>query len=377
MDIYCPVDERCSAVISALLEPLPPLKIQEYYERLLASRNCSTIQVKLDGEFGKGVYAQQDFAEGELIFRDQMLFGCQHPSNKIECMEDAKKCSIADADWDSCHSLLCLGEKSKAPSRAALDKFTQHANETNDIFLLAAKAIAYTILRYRKLKTSCERKRKLPDSSDCFDLSLLREAWRPISMGHKRRWWECMALPEDVDSSEEVTFRMQIKELAFQSLQLLKDAIYDKECEALFSLELYGQIIGMFELNNLDLVVASPVEDYFLYIDDLHSPEKEEVEKVSHQFLDALGEEYAVSCEGTAFFPIQSCMNHSCQPNARAFKREEDRDGEATILACKPIHKGEEITISYIDESLPFEERRAALPDYGFTCRCSKCQEES
>ncbi|KAI4319842.1 hypothetical protein MLD38_033395 [Melastoma candidum] len=490
MDIYCPVDERCSAVISALLEPLPPLKIQEYYERLLASRNCSTIQVKLDGEFGKGVYAQQDFAEGELIFRDQMLFGCQHPSNKIECMvcsscfrfigtveqqigrrlylqslglssshgcdadekitdadvssdtsddenigwgesneepggsgsrtrENKKLCPpkemvetlmrgefllphsdkfllppivpcpggckevfycsklCADADWDSCHSLLCLGEKSKAPSRAALDKFTQHANETNDIFLLAAKAIAYTILRYRKLKTSCERKRKLPDSSDCFDLSLLREAWRPISMGHKRRWWECMALPEDVDSSEEVTFRMQIKELAFQSLQLLKDAIYDKECEALFSLELYGQIIGMFELNNLDLVVASPVEDYFLYIDDLHSPEKEEVEKVSHQFLDALGEEYAVSCEGTAFFPIQSCMNHSCQPNARAFKREEDRDGEATILACKPIHKGEEITISYIDESLPFEERRAALPDYGFTCRCSKCQEES
>lgn len=26
---------------------------------------------------------------------------------------------------------------------------------------------------------------------------------------------------------------------------------------------------------------------------------------------------------GTAFFPLQSCMNHSCCPNAKAFKREE------------------------------------------------------
>lgn len=26
---------------------------------------------------------------------------------------------------------------------------------------------------------------------------------------------------------------------------------------------------------------------------------------------------------GTAFFPLQSCMNHSCEPNAKAFKREE------------------------------------------------------
>lgn len=30
---------------------------------------------------------------------------------------------------------------------------------------------------------------------------------------------------------------------------------------------------------------------------------------------------------GTAFFPLQSCMNHSCRPNAKAFKREE---------VCKP-----------------------------------------
>lgn len=133
----------------------------------------------------------------------------------------------------------------------------------------------------------------------------------------------------------------------------------------------------MFELNNLDLVVASPVEDYFLYIDDLCGAEKEKTEEITRPFLDALGDDYSVCCQGTAFFPLQSCLNHSCSPNAKAFKREEDRDGQAVILALRRISKGEEITISYIDEQLAYEERRASLADYGFDCKCAKCLEES
>ncbi|WVY99678.1 hypothetical protein V8G54_025748 [Vigna mungo] len=35
-----------------------------------------------------------------------------------------------------------------------------------------------------------------------------------------------------------------------------------------------------------------------------------------------------------------------------------------------------QITISYVDEDLPFEERQASLADYGFRCRCPKCIEE-
>jgi len=29
------------------------------------------------------------------------------------------------------------------------------------------------------------------------------------------RWWECVALPEDIDSSEEDSFRQQMRDLAF------------------------------------------------------------------------------------------------------------------------------------------------------------------
>ncbi|GLT87060.1 hypothetical protein SLE2022_051620 [Rubroshorea leprosula] len=491
MESICPIDQRCTSQISALLRPTSPPEVQEYFEQLISKRGCRGIKVKQDGEFGKGIYAELDFGEEELILKDQMLAGAQHTSNKIDCLvcshcfqfigsmevqigrklylrslgvssnnqcsiemfshttqgcsdtdssdeeenfymkdhgssqngascsskssplpkevleslingdlvlpysnkfplpsvvscpgecEEAHYCSksCAEADWQLFHSLLCTGEKSDTLSREALSKFIQHANETNDIFLLAAKAISSTILRYRKLKAtlSKEGQKTEPYTFSSCDLSLLLEAWKPISIGHKRRWWDCIALPDDVDDSDEATFRMQIRELAFTSLQLLKEAIFEKECEPLFSLEIYGHIIGMFELNNLDLVVASPVEDYFLYVDDLPSPEKEEAEKITQAYLNALGDDYSVCCQGTAFFPLQSCMNHSCCPNAKAFKREEDRDGQATIIAIRPICKGEEITISYIDEDLPFEERQALLADYGFRCRCAKCLEE-
>jgi hypothetical protein len=35
-----------------------------------------------------------------------------------------------------------------------------------------------------------------------------------------------------------------------------------------------------------------------------------------------------------------------------------------------------QVTVSYIDEDLPFEDRQALLADYGFKCRCNACLEQ-
>ncbi|XP_029117181.1 histone-lysine N-methyltransferase ATXR2 isoform X1 [Elaeis guineensis] len=488
----CPLDKEFSDRIAVLLAPPTPQSIQEYYDKLIEATNCHGLRIKYSNKHGKGVYANSEFKEGELILKDQMLVAAQHSSNKVDCLvcsycfrfigsielqigrklylqglglstkkecdyqtfshssngfcqnemeeaegnffmnesdntgssssknlkadplpedlllslmngdlslpytrqfalppviacpggcEEEHYCSnlCADSDWESFHSLLCTGQNTERSRRASLFKFIEHANSTNDIFILAAKVISYTILKCRKLKRSHTTeigKQPSLDKTDEFSFSLLMEAWKPISMGFKKRWWDCIALPDDVDSGDEESFRMQIRDLAFTSLKLLKEAIFDDECAPLFSLEIYGHIIGMFELNNLDLVVASPVEDYFIYIDDLPCKEKHEAETVARPFLDALGDEYAVCCQGTAFFPLQSCMNHSCCPNAKAFKRDEDRDGHAVIVALRPISIGEEITISYIDEDLPYDERQVQLADYGFRCRCARCLQE-
>ncbi|XP_058220270.1 histone-lysine N-methyltransferase ATXR2 isoform X2 [Rhododendron vialii] len=409
--VFCPIDAHFADEISALLQPPPSAQAQEYFDQLITTRGCTGLKVKQNGAHGKGVYADVDFREGDLVLKDQMLAGSQHSANKIDCLvcsfcfrfigtievqigrklylQDLgvaannecdrqtlahipkKTCQInssdseddsyvkdptsteecastsskygtplpkeiveslmngelvlpyseqfplpsvisclggcreafycsqlcAEADWDLFHSLLCTGARSKSSDKEALLKFLQHANETNDIFLLAAKVVSFTILKYRKLKASYPEDQGKCTADNC-DLSLLSDAWKPVSMGYKIRWWECIALPDDVDGCDEAAFRMQIKELAFTSLQLLKAAIFDKECEPLFSLEIYGHIIGMFELNNLDLVVASPVEDYFLYIDDLPQSEKKEAERVTRPALDALGDDYSICCQG-------------------------------------------------------------------------------
>jgi hypothetical protein len=139
--------------------------------------------------------------------------------------------------------------------------------------------------------------------------------------------------------------------------------------------------------------------------------------------------------QGTAFYALQSCVNHSCCPAARA---DADASGEAVLTAVRdiaagrqaghacPLHTahmhcccsrcshhllgtphfggfllctavpvsttacsaphptpasaaaaGEEVTISYIhEEALDLQGRRAALEGYGFTCACEQCAAE-
>ncbi|KAG0566079.1 hypothetical protein KC19_7G037000 [Ceratodon purpureus] len=463
-----------------LLARPPPASMEKYYGELSKAGVGPGLQVRgIDGDMGKGVFADRDFKAEEVVLREAPLVGAQHSRNKREamvcsncfryvgsielqlarrllqkdetlseaddasdddmdnngetttsmddevrdgddmdendehcgCSGDSKKkkalpadakaalasgalvlpysnhfplppvvtckggcsddvyCSdmCSDAAWAAHHSLLCTGPSSHCKNTDALVSFKEFADETNDIFHIAAQVIAATMLRARKLESIIKGKHE----------SALSRAWEPFAMGFKLLWWETVALPSDVDPADERQFRDQMKEIAAQSLNLLKSAIYEDNYAPLLSLEVYGHIIGMFELNNLEIVVASPVEDYFLYIDDLPPAAKVEAEVYTKPFLDALGDDYAAYCQGSGFYTLQSCMNHSCRPNAKAFKRDEDRDGHAVLLATRPIKRGEEVTISYIDEDASIEERRAALADYAFVCRCSRCLEES
>lgn len=71
----------------------------------------------------------------------------------------------------------------------------------------------------------------------------------------KQRW----GFPAILKANTNLIFRNKpnlslfadMKELAAESLGLLKAAIFDARFPALFSLKVYGSIIGLFELNNL------------------------------------------------------------------------------------------------------------------------------
>ncbi|KAK9811846.1 hypothetical protein WJX72_011125 [[Myrmecia] bisecta] len=259
-----------------------------------------------------------------------------------------------------------LDTASLAPSARrdpdALRQFRGHADATNSAFHIAAKVVASTLIAARQRLDHLS----LTDFEDEEELcwAALLQAWEPFGMGWKRIWWEAIEKPPDV--ADEAGFRADVKELAADSLELLSAALYDSRFEPLFSLDVYGSIVGMFELNNLGIWVASPVQDYFLHIDALEGAERAAVHEAAGPLLEALDSSYDAPCEGTAYYALQSCMNHSCAPNCHAMKSAEDVDGSAVLLAKRRVHRGEEVTISYIEEDMTYKERCHALKDYGF-----------
>ena len=79
---------------------------------------------------------------------------------------------------------------------------------------------------------------------------------------------------------------------------------------------------------------------------------------------------------GSGLFPIANCTNHSCDPNIASVTR--GPNYSLDLVARRPIAAGEELFISYIDESLSRDERRALLrKQYLFECECTKCVAEA
>lgn len=76
---------------------------------------------------------------------------------------------------------------------------------------------------------------------------------------------------------------------------------------------------------------------------------------------------------GTATFLLHNSINHSCEPNVVALSN--SVNCEVSVVCCtSKIHKGEELCLSYIDESLPTQERQKILREqYLFQCKCVKC----
>lgn len=270
----------------------------------------------------------------------------------------------AQEAWQAYHSILCVA---KAENPAKMVEFRAHADETNDIFNLAAMVVAKTVL------TSLKHV-----GAGLSDEEALQRAWEPFSMGWKALWWDSVGRPDDVATSEEDDFRKQLQELAEDSLEYLRCALPEPAARfpALFTLDVWGSIIGMFELNNLDVSIPSPVEDYFLLIDELEEPERSEAMQISQPLLDALDQDYDEPCSGSAFYAVHSCMNHSCDPNTASVVPGKDGEAQAIIQCLKPIAKGEELTISYIDLDATWEERQDMLSDYGFRCACKRCRQE-
>lgn len=64
-------------------------------------------------------------------------------------------------------------------------------------------------------------------------------------------------------------------------------------------------------------------------------------------------------------------INHSCAPNAIAHYRPQ---GVQAVYALQDIKPGGEIEMSYFDPTMSFSERQSRAEDWGFTCTCPVCR---
>lgn len=74
-----------------------------------------------------------------------------------------------------------------------------------------------------------------------------------------------------------------MKRLAADSLDRLRAALPRQAADfpALFHLDAYATVVGSFELNNLNVMVENPMENYFLYVDALEGEERERATAVT------------------------------------------------------------------------------------------------
>ena len=81
--------------------------------------------------------------------------------------------------------------------------------------------------------------------------------------------------------------------------------------------------------------------------------------------------------KGTALYPLQSKVNHSCSPNCFLLW---NRDSTVQLVAMEEIPKGTELTINYLgDKSDAYSgarRRRWLRENYGFDCACVACRSE-
>lgn len=128
-------------------------------------------------------------------------------------------------------------------------------------------------------------------------------------------------------------------------------------------------------------VSLNPVSDFHLYISQLPDKQQNIIANIHQKGMspnEFVQSEWMrmLTIHGTGLFMIGNSINHSCIPNVASASC--TNDNTLSLVSLRPIKSGEELLISYIDETLSYEERKQKLMQYyQFECDCPKCKEES
>ncbi|XP_038070799.1 SET and MYND domain-containing protein 5-like [Patiria miniata] len=162
---------------------------------------------------------------------------------------------------------------------------------------------------------------------------------------------------------------------------MLAGALYEDCISQWFTPEGLRSLIALIGMNGQG-VGTSSLSVYVHNCDalDLPGDERQALDSFIDQLYVDIERESGtfLNCEGSALYQLQSCCNHSCQPNAEI--QFNDNNSTLTAVALRDITEGEEICICYLDEcsrERSHHSRQKILREnYLFHCSCVKCLEQ-
>lgn len=336
---------------------------------------------------GKGVFATKDYKFGDLIFSEEPIVSqrcidekdissCHHclrtfiPPKKAfpfqiqfltddyHYVEEPIKCRSCKIEycskecekqaWEKYHQVLCPKKENKMDQ---LNKLAKEMKRTNP--LLISKMLAAITLQVKKY------------INDPF---VHKKAFQLFSRFSQNQEYhekdeECFALIKG---------------------QILSNSGFDF-IQNVISIETYRYFNGLI-LRNASTITPKSDLQIFIESQKLGTTEISLLYKLfnPNETKMIINIEQLLTCDfmnnlcitGSAPLTIHNSINHSCEPNVTSMSNFNNH--KISVIALKDIKKGDELFLSYIDETLDVKNRRKWLEDqYLFKCICEKCQKES
>ncbi|CAJ1459268.1 unnamed protein product [Effrenium voratum] len=376
-------------------------------------RECAA-QLRHFKRRGRGLVAQQDLAAGQEVFQDTPLVALQHLFSQrltpccAACMTPVGSFSLllqrilrnSGQTLESFpvashelmgHHLLAGIEPVLCPSEGCKALFCSESCREEELSYGAHRLLCRDLREAEAVRCWAEFKALARRHHENLLLAARALAWAVCQVKH-RNVPEGRVLAELLTCQNERWDRLprcphrqrERLRVVQASLTLLRRVLGAGE---LLSEDVYSRLLGEFDLVNVSIEFGHPFQAA------LGSPELQPLaaELRSCGLLRRLAEvagchdeangvaadlvEELPAILGIGLARRVAMMNHSCRPACEV----EFGDGCATavVRALRKISAGEELTISYIDESQPVRKRQRSLwLRYGFRCLCSRCARE-
>ena len=337
---------------------------------------------------GQGVYAEKVFEEGEIVWiEDPWLYAssdcdaCDHcalllPSTKTLCggCNDAVYCS------DTCrnmaaplHKFVCGIITTKTRRRIAETGFTTTSRQTLVFVQWIALILAVCssangwserqsplyLHTLEKNKTVIEKKEEVHTTETKMPTSIVPLAALP-------HYWVQLwlaSLAEKDDQTKESDMDRIV--LPYQQYRSLCESWSSKDCldhKTKFAMWQHPLL-----LNAANAATACKLTLTYSF----------SVKTPSDRHHNRSGGVPS----GLAVYRVASLFNHSCVPNLE-WNHSCDSKGAVQpnaiqFIATRRIDVGEQLFVSYIDETRSYRERQDGLRSYGFKCACARCVSDS